>query len=226
MRDRYLAFIARHEAAWELAFAGLAIVFVVVGFADDTPLANALDLGLTVVFVAEFSSRLAASHDRAAYARCHWIDAIALIPTTRGVRLLRLLRLLRLVRAFAGVARALTTLERMALHRGLVWLFAAWSAVMILCSLALYAAENGVNSAVASPLDALWWGISTMTTVGYGDVTPVTPEGRLAGRQPQRGSGFGPVPVTRRCGTQSSTWWKPSPNGPSTSSTEARSESR
>jgi len=40
--------------------------------------------------------------------------------------------------------------------------------------------ENGVNAAVQSPLDALWWGIVTMTTVGYGDVTPTTPEGRLA----------------------------------------------
>jgi voltage-gated potassium channel len=68
----------------------------------------------------------------------------------------------------------------MAQHRGLIWLFAAWSAVMVLCSLALYAAENGINEAVTSPLDAMWWGISTMTTVGYGDVVPRTPEGRIA----------------------------------------------
>ncbi|TAK00156.1 MAG: hypothetical protein EPO36_09780 [Chloroflexota bacterium] len=180
MRDRYLRFIARHEAAWELVFAALAVVFVIVGFVDETPLVFGIELALTIVFVAEFATRLAASPDRRAYLRGHWIDLLALIPTVRAVRILRLLRLLRLIRAFTGFARALTTLERMANHRGLVWLFAAWSAVMILCSLGLYAAENGVNEAVESPLDALWWGISTMTTVGYGDVTPVTPEGRLA----------------------------------------------
>jgi voltage-gated potassium channel len=51
---------------------------------------------------------------------------------------------------------------------------------MLLCAIGLYIAEKGVNAAVDSPLDALWWGITTMTTVGYGDVYPVTPEGRIA----------------------------------------------
>ena len=51
---------------------------------------------------------------------------------------------------------------------------------MVICCAALYLAEREVNPAIRSPFDALWWGISTMTTVGYGDVYPMTAEGRIA----------------------------------------------
>lgn len=164
--------------------AALAIVYVAIGFAADDPSAppalGTLDVALTTLFVAEFAARFLASRDRMGYLRGHWIDLVALIPTARGLRIARLLRLLRLVRAFAGIFRAVSSLERLANHRNLAWLIVAWLGVMVICSLGLYAAENGINDAVASPLDALWWGIVTLTTVGYGDVFPVTPEGRLA----------------------------------------------
>lgn len=166
--------------------AGLAVLYVAVGFALDAadPALHGgllvVETALTVVFVAEFGSRFGAARDRLAYLRGHWVDLVALIPVVRGVRIFRLLRLLRLVRAFAGVHRALTHVERLVRHRGLAGIVVAWLAVMVICSIALFVAENGVNEAVSSPWDAVWWGITTMTTVGYGDVVPVTPEGRIA----------------------------------------------
>jgi voltage-gated potassium channel len=44
----------------------------------------------------------------------------------------------------------------------------------------MYIAEHGFKNAVDNPFDALWWGVVTLTTVGYGDVTPITTEGRIA----------------------------------------------
>jgi voltage-gated potassium channel len=186
MRDQFNAFVDRHDIAWELAMAFLAIVYVAIGFAlDDAsaplpPILEATETALTIIFAVEFSSRFLASRHRGQYLRGHWIDLVALIPATRGLRIARLLRLLRLVRTFAGVYRALGHATRLANHRGLATIVVSWLAVMVICCAAIYAVEHEVNEAFATPFDALWWGIVTLTTVGYGDVYPITDEGRIA----------------------------------------------
>lgn len=186
MRDRFNAFVERHVVAWELGMALAAIVYVAVGFALDdprlpmAPQLQTVETGLTALFILEFAARFGASRDRRHYLRGHWIDLVALIPATRGIRLLRLVRILRLVRAFAGVYRAVSRIERLAGHHGLARLVIAWLGVVLISCAALYAVEREVNEAIATPFDALWWGVSTMTTVGYGDVIPVTAEGRIA----------------------------------------------
>lgn len=184
-RDRFNTFVQRHEIAWEFGMAALAVVYVAVGFALDDASAGQLALlapfetALTVLFLAEFASRFGASRDRRAYLRGHWIDLLALLPAARGLRIARLLLVLRLGRFFGSTYRVLVRAERMRGAEGALVVVVSWTAVTAISCLALYAIEAGVNPAINSPLDAFWWGVTTISTVGYGDITPVTPEGRL-----------------------------------------------
>jgi voltage-gated potassium channel len=186
LRDAFNGWFVTHEVAWELGMAALAVIYVALGFlvdevpAGERPEIEAVELVLTGLFVLEFGSRILAAQSRLAYLRGHWIDVVALAPPIRIARPLRLLRLLRLVRAFAGIYRAGLHVNGLARHKGFAWLLIAWLGVMAVCSAWLYIAEHGANKAIDNPFDALWWGVVTLTTVGYGDVTPVTTEGRIA----------------------------------------------
>ena len=94
--------------------------------------------------------------------------------------LLRLARLARLVMATKGARRLFERLGRVAIVAG---------GVVVIGSLVTYYAEHPTNPEFATVGDALWWGIVTLTTVGYGDIVPKTPSGGDPGPP---GAGFRP----------------------------------
>ncbi|CAF1118536.1 unnamed protein product [Adineta steineri] len=133
----------------------------------------------------------------------NWIDILAIIPffITLGVRLLgtpgggssdtyvglRLLRILRLARAFKFIRvfksvkslRVLATTVRQSLVDFLI-MIVILTLLGFLFGAATYYAENSANGeAFDSILKATYWGIITITSVGYGDIAPITPIGRI-----------------------------------------------
>jgi voltage-gated potassium channel len=99
-----------------------------------------------------------------------------LIPGISGasaiLTLARLARVVRLLLATAGLRRFAPRLGKVAIVAGLVLVFA---------SLAAYHAEHPTRPEFATVGDSLWWGVVTLTTVGYGDIVPHTSAGRFAG---------------------------------------------
>jgi voltage-gated potassium channel len=99
-----------------------------------------------------------------------------LIPGVSGysaiLLLARLGRVARVLMATKGLRRFTQRLGKVALVAGLV---------VVLCSLSAYEAEHATNPGFATFGDALWWGIVTLTTVGYGDIVPKTAAGRVSG---------------------------------------------
>jgi voltage-gated potassium channel len=115
--------------------------------------------------------------------RLAWLDALLVVvsipvaPSSFGAaRLLRLVRVLRL-----GVALSATVHHARAILQHRQFHFVALVAVVAVClgGLGIYSVEGGENTHIQSYGDGLWWAIVTVTTVGYGDISPATTEGRV-----------------------------------------------
>jgi len=180
LRQHSHAFIQRHLRAWELVLALLAAASVFVGvrsteLGEPEELSN-IEWALTGVFAAEYALRIWASPSRFGYFKSALIDLVSILPPVRGVRLLRLIRFMRVAENL-GAALETTSMGRRAVALARVAIL--WISVVAIAAIGLYNAELGQNASIQSGFDALWWAIVT-TTVGFGDIAPVTAEGRLA----------------------------------------------
>ncbi len=152
---------------------------------------NAFEWGFTALFTIEYVARLACLRHRWRYARSFYgvIDLLALLPTYLAilspdlallidVRILRLLRVFRIFKLshYAAEYRALATALQASRRKILVFVGFVAMVVLVLGTL-MYVIEGPQNGYTSIPV-AVYWAITTMTTVGFGDLAPKTPVGR------------------------------------------------
>lgn len=117
------------------------------------------------------------------------IDLMAILPLAltlvhehefHAVMVLRLLRFLKLARYSSGFNALYLAIRRE--RYALLSCFIILCAGVLLAATAMYLAERAVQPDKFGSIPAsMWWAITTLTTVGYGDVVPVTPVGRIIG---------------------------------------------
>lgn len=145
-----------------------------------------------VVFTIEYLFRWSLAENRRRYPFTFMaiVDFVSLVPfyvaffadpgNLEAIRVLRVVRVLRLYRHSESLALFFRAYRRCRTELLTVLTFVGM--VILLNSLAMFVVEHPAQpDKVAKPSDAAWWCVVTMSTVGYGDITPITLVGRLVG---------------------------------------------
>ena len=147
----------------------------------------------TIMFSIEYIARIIASPKPLKYIFSFLgiIDFLAITPTflnvffkgshavivIRSIRLIRIFRILKLAR-YMGGARTIYTALRASLPKVVVFLVAVVSLTIILGTF-MYLFEGTQNEGFSNIPSSIYWAIVTLTTVGYGDITPITIHGKI-----------------------------------------------
>ena len=144
-----------------------------------------------LAFAIDYIMELSLSDQRARYVRTHWASLLivlsqllALLPALGLLGILRAARALRIAGTISrviGIGAATKEQGRAFFRKKAASLALGLASLTVLTSAAAFtlAEDVGDGRRIGSFFDALWWSVATVTTVGYGDIYPITIAGRI-----------------------------------------------
>lgn len=138
------------------------------------------DLFVVILLIIQFVRQFQEADDKVQFLKLNWFDLIGMVPEivipgfATFLRYFRLIRILSLFRR--NIANFFVFIEKTQLENGIITLLF----VLISAASIFYFFEHGVNPHVNSIDDAMWYVLTTITTVGFGDIYPYTDGGRIA----------------------------------------------
>lgn len=172
--------LERIERFTEVPLLVLAVLYIPVFIVEYLPEvhpevrrdADVLQWAIVAAFAAVLVLKVAVAERRLEYLRSRWLEVlIVALPFLRPLRLLLVLPFL--MRAIVGLRRVLGP------YRGIYVLVSGLLTILTGAGLVLLFERRVESSPIDTFWDALWWAITTITTVGYGDTYPTTPSGRI-----------------------------------------------
>lgn len=162
----------------------LALVTVWLVTLPPEPWVSQANLAIWVVFAADYAVHLYRAPRRTSFVRGNIPDLLAVLPIDFIVEFLlqdnvgglgRLFRLFRLFRAGTVLWHGFSNIRTILRSTGLGYVLAITGGMVLLGGVGIWLVEPEIGSVE----DGLWWSIVTTATVGYGDISPKTPIGRV-----------------------------------------------